>query len=225
MIATPDSLRTTWDVACNTRESCLPWLKNARVELDRDPTKNIGGLHGKLCEVRTHANHVRDALFDAMQIEQVLRREAQRARGRYEGELSRTLRAKIGSEELKPFKSKEERESYLRQDFADLYTAQEDSAGYVVEWELYVKSINIIYWSLDHTRKEIDAQVNIVRQQMFNGEVKPNAELKQLGALGSMLGAAGREFVAAMTPEDPEALMAPSTGGSVAEVSFDDSHH
>lgn len=186
---------STWQIAEQFRTTTIEWVQKAKVGLDRDPTKNIGGLHAKVAEVRGHANSVRDALFNAMTLQIALRRYAAQTEMEYSAALSQATRDRVDDELLKKFRSKEEREQFLRTDFMGVYEAQQMAALHLEEWELFVKMLQIVYYSLNDTRRDIETQTAILKQQMFNGEVQPNKELKEINSLADLFGGAGREIL------------------------------
>jgi hypothetical protein len=200
-----------WARALQLRQATIAWLPLAKVELERDPSANIGGLHQKAADVRAHANRVRDVVFEVMAIKMELHREACATALAYEGAMAQATIARSDEEAVKRFKTKEEREMVLRQGILPVYQAMVDAENRMEAWELYLKMVNLVYYSLSNTRDDLSTQVAIIKQQMFNGEVKPNGELSKLSSLSELLGAEARQLFENVSSE-PESV---GVGGEV----------
>ena len=185
-----------WEAAQTFRATTLGWIQTAKVELDKDPTQNIGGLHQKASEIRSHANKVRDAVFETMAFNMILRREAADATWAYDQAKAAAAKDPATSEALAKLKTKDEREVALQQIVATQYQAHVDAGNHLEEWDVFLKMVNLVYYSLTHTREDLNTQVSVIKQQMFNGEVKPNGELSKLSSLSELLGADARNLFA-----------------------------
>lgn len=204
--------QVTWDVAVRLRSDALVWLNSARVDLDRDPTKNIGGLHAKVAEVRQWANKVRDLLFQVQLVTMQLRRESSQANVAYEARLSEAIRHKTDDAVLKQFKSKEERELFFRQGFQECYDQKVTAEQRLEEYEAFQKAVNLIYYSLSNTRDDVGTQVAVLKQQMFSGEIKPNPELGKFNSLADFLGEGARSLFGGSGAFTEEPSTAPAGG-------------
>lgn len=206
-----------WTAADEFRAATLAWIQTAKVELDRDPTQNVGGLHQKAAEVRTHANKVRDAVFETMAFNMLLRREAAETTWVYEQAKAAAAKDPANVDVLAKLKTKDERETALQQIVATEYQAYIRAGNRLEEWDVFLKMVNLVYYSLTHTREDLNTQVSVIKQQMFNGEVKPNQDLSKLSSLSELLGADARSLFAGSF--DPPAD-APS--GPTGEVGWGD---
>jgi hypothetical protein len=208
-----------WEVAQKLRDEALPWLPAAKVELDRDPSNNIGGLHAKAAEIRSHANKVRDVVFSAMAFNMALRRESAAATWAYEQAKTDALKVPTNVEALARFKTKDEREAALQQIVASEYKASVDAHSRLEEWDQFLKMVNLVYYSLTHTREDLNTQVSIIKQQMFNGEVKADKNLEKLGSVFDMLGEGARNLLLTPSPNGNEDH-GPSIPGGSGEVDW-----
>jgi hypothetical protein len=190
----------TWSAAQGLRDSVVPWLLTAKVDLDKDPSNNIGGLHAKAAEIRSQANKVRDVVFSAMAFNMALRRESAAATWAYEQAKTEAMKVPANVEQLSRLKTKDERESALQQLVAAEYKASVDAQSHLEEWDQFLKMVNLVYYSLSHTREDLNTQVSIIKQQMFNGEVKPNKDLDKLGSVFDLLGENARNLIQAPVP-------------------------
>lgn len=192
-----------WQAATEMREAIMPSLMEYKVELDKDPSTNIGGLHAKAAEVRSNANTVRDVVFTAMALNMKLRREAADAAWAYEQAKAVAIKDPANLEVLAKLKTKDEREVAVQQIVAVEYKATVDAQSRLEEWDQFLKMVNLIYYSLSHTREDLNTQVALIKQQMFNGEIKPNKELNKLSSLADLLGADARSlFQSAGVPDE-----------------------
>ena len=211
-----------WDEAEKFRDSVLPWLPSSKVELDKDPSTNIGGLHSKASEIRSQANKVRDVVFDAMAFNMMLRREAAAASWAYEQAKAKVVKDPANLETLTKLKTKDEREVAVQQIAATEYKASIDTQSRLEEWDQFLKMVNLVYYSLTHTREDLNTQVALIKQQMFNGEIKPNKDLGKLSSLADLLGADARSlFQTGGEPEPEEVPSAPVVPGGDGEVGWD----
>lgn len=174
---------TPWDVASTFQTQQIDTLAKYKVELDRDPTQNVGRLHEKIATVREYSNEVRDVLFRAQTMMRALGREAAAAGEAYNKRIADLGRSKVDDETYKKMKSKDERELYLRAECADIYERHRVAEERVEEWDGFIKQINTIYYSLSNTRDDINAQINVLKQQIFKGDIKPGEELRELSGL------------------------------------------
>lgn len=200
-----------WAAGEALRADAMAWLPSAKVELDRDPSANIGGLHAKAAEIRAQANKVRDVVYGAMAINMGLRNESAKATWAYEQAKAAAAKNPANADALAKLKTKDEREVAIQQIVAQEYRAYVDTANRLEEWDQFLKMVNLVYYSLTHTREDLNTQVSIIKQQMFNGEVKPNGDLSKLSSLSELLGAEARSLFTLPTP-DP--AMEPVPGGS-----------
>lgn len=191
-----------WTSAETFREQVMTWLPTAKVELDKDPSTNIGGLHGKAAEIRAQANKVRDVVYNAMALNMGLRREAAAATWAYEQAKASAAKDPANIETLAKLKTKDEREVAVQQIIAKEYQAYVDATNRLEEWDQFLKMVNLVYYSLTHTREDLNTQVSVIKQQMFNGEVKADKGLEKLGSVFDMLGEGARSL-----------LQPPSTNG------------
>lgn len=203
-----------WTAALALRDAVMPTLPHAVVELDRDPAANIGGLHIKLADVRAHANKVRDYVFQALLIGSGLRRQAVVAKMAYDAAYSKRNAELADTPAYKALKTKEERELLVRASLDTEYGQMMECEARVDEWEDFKKALNTIYFSLNGTRDDISTQVQVLKQQMFNGEIKPNKDLEKLGSLGELLGSAGKAFIQAgqADPQDEPVTVGAKSG-------------
>lgn len=206
-------MTNVWEAAEQLRDGAMPWLVTAKVELDKDPSANIGGLHAKAAEIRSQANKVRDVVFSAMAVNMVLRRESAAATWAYEQAKAAAAKDPSNAEALAKLKTKDERETAVQQLVANEYQAHVLLQNRLEEWDQFLKMVNLVYYSLTHTREDLNTQVNIIKQQMFNGEVKPNKELDKLGSVFDLLGDSARSLLTS-TPE-PAAPAIPGGSGEV----------
>ena len=208
--------QTVWSVAQPFREEVARWLLTAKVQLDKDPTLNIGALHAQIAEVREHSNKVRDAYYNALDLKVALRNEAAGCETRYERALAGAQQAYAEVESFKKLKSREERELLLRVLIERTYLAKRETAERLEDWEQFLKQISAVMFSLNDTRKDIEAQIAVLRVQMFKGDLKPNPELKALNGLADLLGSdarslleGGRSPLEAESPEPPTTFTPP----------------
>lgn len=214
-------MSAVWEAAQDFRVATLAWIQTAKVELEKDPTQNIGGLHQKAAEIRSHANKVRDAVFETMAFNMILRREAAQATWAYEQAKATTAKEPATAEALGKLKTKDEREVALQQLVAAQYQAYVDATNHLEEWDVFLKMVNLVYYSLSNTRDDLQTQVSVIKQQMFNGEVKPNGELSKLSSLSELLGADARNLFAGSFEASTEAL-ADAPSGPTGEVGWGD---
>lgn len=206
-----------WADAEALRDSTMPWLPTAKVDLDKDPSNNIGGLHAKAAEIRSQANKVRDVVFSAMAFNMGLRREAAASSWAYEQAKAQAVKDPATADILAKLKTKDEREVAVQQIVADQYKASVDAQSRLEEWDQFLKMVNLVYYSLTHTREDLNTQVALIKQQMFNGEIKPNKELGKLSSLADLLGADARSlFQSAGAPGGTgDAGLPPGSDGEV----------
>lgn len=193
-----------WTAAESFRDEAMGWLPTAKVELDKDPSSNIGGLHGKAAEIRAQANKVRDVVYHAIAVNMYLRREAAAATWSYEQAKAAAAKDPSNLDALSKLKTKDERETAVQQIVARQYQEYVDANNRLEEWDQFLKMVNLVYYSLSHTRDDLNTQVSVIKQQMFNGEVKPNEDLSKLSSLSELLGADARQLFssASMTPAE-----------------------
>jgi hypothetical protein len=203
-----------WPEAEKLRDATLPWLPTAKVELDRDPSNNIGGLHGKAAEIRSQANKVRDVVFGAMAFNMALRRESAAATWAYEQAKTDALKVQANIDALAKLKTKDEREAALQQIVATEYKASIDAHSRLEEWDQFLKMVNLVYYSLTHTREDLNTQVSIIKQQMFNGEIKADKHLEKLGSVFDMLGEGARSLLQVPSTNGHHEDVPPIPGGS-----------
>lgn len=207
-------MSAVWQAAERLRDEAMGWVQTAKVELDRDPSSNIGGLHAKAAEIRSQANKVRDVVYGAMAINMALRNESAKATWAYEQAKAAAAKAPVNAEALAKLKTKDEREVAIQQIVAQEYQAYVDTANRLEEWDQFLKMVNLVYYSLTHTREDLNTQVSIIKQQMFNGEVKPNGDLSKLSSLSELLGAEARSLFNVPAP-DPTAEPVPGGSGEI----------
>lgn len=212
-------MSSVWPSAQALRDEVMPWLPNCKVELVRDPSSNIGGLHAKAAEIRAETNKVRDVVFKVMAFNMALRREASEASWRYEQARNDALKVPHNNEILAKYKTKDEREAALQQIVAAEYKASIDTKARLEEWEMFLKMVNLVYYSLSNTRDDVNTQVSIIKQQMFNGEIKADAGLEKLGSVFDMLGEGARTLLQPPAPDSTEE--APQIPGGSGETSWD----
>ena len=201
MTDTTVTLDSFWQAAEKFRDETLSWLPSAKVELDKDPAANIGGLHVKAAEIRSHANRVRDVVFATMGVNMQLKSTASVAEWAYEQAMAAAAKDPVVVESLSKLKTKDEREGALKQICAAQYQDHVQAEARLQEWDQFLKMVNLVYYSLTNTREDLSLQVSIIKQQMFNGEVKPNQELGKLSSLADLLGADARNLL--KMPADP----------------------
>jgi hypothetical protein len=202
-----------WTAAEQLRDGAMPWLVTAKVELDKDPSSNIGGLHAKAAEIRAQANKVRDVVFSAMAVNMVLRRESAAATWAYEQAKASAAKDPVNADILAKLKTKDEREVAVQQIVATEYQSHVLLQNRLDEWDQFLKMVNLVYYSLTHTREDLNTQVNIIKQQMFNGEVKPNKELDKLGSVFDLLGDSARSLLT--TAPEPAVPAIPGGSGEI----------
>lgn len=177
-----------WAEACAIRDEAMTWLQSAKVDLPAEPDTNLRLLHQKAATIRTEANKVRDAVYAAMRINMLLRRSLANASWTYEQAKNTASNDPAVKTRLSSYKTKEERADALQQEVATQYKDYLDAKNHIEEWEQYMKMVNLVYYSLSDTRQDLNTQVSVVKQQMFNGEIKPNGELEKIGSLFDLLG-------------------------------------
>lgn len=207
---------TTWERAQELRARISAVLPSMKVELSPNPAANIGGLHQTAAEIRSKSNQVRDALWAVMHINMELRREAADASWAYDQAVADTTKANVDNQAIKQLKTKEEREMAIRQLVVDKYQTYIDTKTRLEEWDQFVKMVNLVYYSLSHTRDDLNTQVAVIRQQMFNGEIKPNKDLGNLSSLADLLGAEAKKLL------NDESGIPGQTNG---EVAFEEASH
>ena len=168
-----------WDEALALQSATLANVRDLRVELPANPVgeKNIGGLNEKVSQVRSLMNTLRDHIFDSQVYLIALRRESHEAEDEYEDRLSAELErlTTLPEDERKKLpKAVEEREILFRRSCPAEWGAKRTTLRRVEEWELYQKILYTIYYSLRDTNNDIAAQVAIIKQQYFSGEVEVN---------------------------------------------------
>lgn len=206
----------TWTAAQLLRDGAMSWLPDVKVELDKDPSRNIGGLHAKAAEIREKANKVRDVVYGSMAINMALRREAAEAAWTYEQARASAAKDPANEALLSKLKTKDEREAAVQQIVATQYQSHVDAGNRLEEWDQFLKMVNLIYYSLTHSREDLTTQVNIIKQQMFNGEVKPNEGLSKLSSIADLLGAEAKSLFSAPAHGTDPSLV----DGPVGEVEW-----
>jgi len=207
--------RDVWAQAQELQQSLMEWLPTAKVELDSDPSTNIGGLHQKAAEIRSQANRVRDAVYAVMAVNMALIQDANAAEWQYEQAMASSAKEPANIEDLTKLKTKDEREAALQQINLPLYQRYVETKARRDEWDQFLKMTNLVYYSLTHTREDLNTQVSIIKQQMFNGEIRPNKALDKLGSVFDMLGDEAKALLRSVHTPDP------ASGGSSEEVGWD----
>lgn len=195
-----------WEAARKERKATLVWLKDQKVELEKNPAALIGALNEKIALVRQMSNRVRDEVFSAQAIMIALKREKYTADDAYEAALSSALHDTSllsDIEQKKLPRSQEERERHFRRSFLPAYNDKLEAERHVEEWELYQKMINSIYYSLKDTNDNILTQLSVIKQQYFSGELELD---KKAVGLASWLSEDAKELVAGASSRFTEEL-------------------
>lgn len=208
-------VRDVWGQAQELQQMLMEWLPTAKVELDRDPSANIGSLHQKAAEIRSQANRVRDAVYATMAVNMVLIQDANTAEWQYEQAMAASAKDPTNVEVLAKLKTKDEREAALQQINLPLYQRYVETKAHRDEWDQFLKMVNLVYYSLTHTREDLNTQVSIIKQQMFNGEIRPNKDLDKLGSVFDMLGDEAKALLRSVHTPDTAPV------GNSEEVSWD----
>lgn len=166
-----------WNGALSLQAQTLSNVRDLKVDLPANPVKekNIGGLNGKVSQVRSFMNTVRDYILESQVYLIALRNEAHEAEDDYEDRLAAELQrlTTLPEEDRKRLpKAVEEREILFRRSCPVEWNAKRTTTRRVEEWELYQKILYTIYYSLRDTNNDIAAQVAIIKQQYFSGEVE-----------------------------------------------------
>lgn len=206
--------QTAWSVAAHFRAEAAKWLPTCKVQLDKDPTLNIGHLHAQIAEVREYADKVRDTFYSALDLKVALRNDAATCEDQYQRALAYAQQVYADIEAFKKLKSKEERELMLRVLVERSYKAMRETAERLEDWEQFIKQVNVVVFSLNDTRHDIEAQIAVLKVQMFKGELKPNPELGALSGLADILGSDARSFLSSRQPSEPPVVgSGPATPG------------
>ena len=203
-----------WAVASALKKSIIETLKSSKVELDADPSKNLGNLSGKVAQLRSYSNTTRDALFDAIRIRISLRRDFVAATEAYDTKLSQAISEDIDNDVVKKMRSADEREKYFRQGFIELFKTRNQAQAHVEEWEEFIRLIYLVYNSLRYTKDDVLSQISIIKNQILTGELAVSEQAGKAGGLMDFISIEGRNLLEGAAA-DSEATELPD-----GEVSF-----
>ena len=188
-------MSSSWNLASALKKSTIETLKSAKVELDVDPSKNLGNLSGKISQLRSYSNTTRDALFDAIRIRISLRREFVSATEAYDTKLSRAISEDIDNDVVRKMRSADEREKYFRQGFMELFAARNQAQAHLDEWEEFIRLIYVVYNSLRYTKDDILSQISIIKNQILLGELEVSEQAGKASGLLEFMSVEGRTLL------------------------------
>ena len=190
-----------WAVASALKKATIETLKSAKVELDADPSKNLGNLSAKVSQLRSYSNTTRDALFDAIRIRISLRREFAIATEAYDTKLSQAISEDIDNDVVKKMRSADEREKYFRQGFMGLFKSRNQAQAHIDEWEEFIRLIYVVYNSLRYTKDDILSQISIIKNQILLGELEVSEQASKAGGLLDFISVEGRNLLEGVAAE------------------------
>jgi len=154
------------------QQSIADTLKLLKVEKTftvPDPTSNLNQLHTAIAGARNYQEWVKTCLVNAIGMELEVKRLLALARIQYRDELGKAFTTK--ADVIEKAKSLEEKLLRLREHLPVIREVE--------EWELILDSVTsfkqavqLVYDDLSRGAMAISSQVNVIRSQILNGEIK-----------------------------------------------------